>query len=492
VQIVEPESDIFVFAPTVTPDGAFVDFLRAQRTNDAIPSLWRVPFLGGKPQRLIDDVWSPVGWSPDGRRMAFVRLDIAANTAALVIADADGSDQRVVAIRTGPSLFMNLALVGAPLIRPAWSPDGSVIALYEVSTRDRLESRIVFVDVATGAETAREVHGGSRSQGLAWLGPGSLILNQPATLGRPAQLWRMSYPDGVISPLTNDLSIYAGVDIDAARESLVTSRLDRRTSLWISDAEGESIEIVPSFPFGGLTVWVGWLGDRVLYGATTPDGRQSIAALDPGGGAPQEIWPEGTIGAAGSPDGNTVVYSHDAGLWRLDDAERRPVPLVEGDASFPIISPIEREVIFVSYRSGVQSPWIVPLDGGEPVEVVREPASAGSLDISPDGRRLLFASTAGYVVCDLPACANRRDLPPLGALGRWMPDGQGIAYVDQAGINIWSVPIDGGAPRQITHFAAGSPDTTIAAFAWSHDGKHLAIVRATESSDIVLLQGLRE
>ena len=42
-----------------------------------------------------------------------------------------------------------------------------------------------------------------------------------------------------------------------------------------------------------------------------------------------------------------------------------------------------------------------------------------------------------------------------------MPDGEAIAYVDTSGLNIWSVPLGGGPPRQITHFK----DRTIAQFA---------------------------
>src|SRR5262249_16622365 len=68
--IAPPEPGIVISAPTFTPDGTFVDFLRFDLRSFAGPTLWRVPFLGGKPRQLLGNVWSPVGWSPDGRRMA--------------------------------------------------------------------------------------------------------------------------------------------------------------------------------------------------------------------------------------------------------------------------------------------------------------------------------------------------------------------------------------------------------------------------------------
>ena len=76
-------------------------------------------------------------------------------------------------------------------------------------------------------------------------------------------------------------------------------------------------------------------------------------------------------------------------------------------------------------------------------------------------------------VCPPARTARRLALPAnaRSAPTRWTPDGQAIAYVDTSGLNIWSVPLGGGPPRQITHFT----DRTIAGFAWSHDGKRLAM-----------------
>src|SRR5690606_34718279 len=175
-QIVAPEPDVLVAAPTVTPDGRFVDFIRLRMTDEPLtPRLWRVPFLGGVPQRIADGVWSPVGWSPDGSRMAFTRLDSSTSTTALVLADAEGGAEQVVATRTLPRIFLNLGVVGRPPVRPAWSPDGGTVALLEVGTGSGFELRVVFVDAATGTTTALDAQGAWSAQSLAWLGPRSLV-----------------------------------------------------------------------------------------------------------------------------------------------------------------------------------------------------------------------------------------------------------------------------------------------------------------------------
>jgi len=48
--------------------------------------------------------------------------------------------------------------------------------------------------------------------------------------------------------------------------------------------------------------------------------------------------------------------------------------------------------------------------------------------------------------------------------------------------------IDGSAPRQLTHFTDGK---AIGHYAWSRDGRQLAISRAAQASDIVLFTGLK-
>src|SRR5437899_9094831 len=75
------EKDLFQFNwigdPQVSPDGARVVFVRVtvnDRRDSYDTSLWTVSTAGGEPQRLTSgrrDA-SP-RWSPDGKRLAFVR-----------------------------------------------------------------------------------------------------------------------------------------------------------------------------------------------------------------------------------------------------------------------------------------------------------------------------------------------------------------------------------------------------------------------------------
>ena len=100
VEILPPEPGIRLFAPAVTPDGTFVNYLK--RVGPQRFELWQIPFLGGAPRQLLTGIGSGVGFSPDGRRMAYVRSDGAGKT-EVVIAAADGSGAQVLATRQQPN-----------------------------------------------------------------------------------------------------------------------------------------------------------------------------------------------------------------------------------------------------------------------------------------------------------------------------------------------------------------------------------------------------
>jgi hypothetical protein len=55
---------------------------------------------------------------------------------------------------------------------------------------------------------------------------------------------------------------------------------------------------------------------------------------------------------------------------------------------------------------------------------------------------------------------------------RFTPDGQGFAYVDASGRNVWTRSFKGGEPRQLTPFTDGR---LVMALAYSRDGKRLAV-----------------
>jgi Tol biopolymer transport system component len=488
VQIVAPER-VGVDGLTVTPDGNYVDFRRAAREGTA---LWRVSFLGGTPKKLLENIDTPIGWSPDGRHMAFVGQDLRRGVSELVLAEADGGNPRVLTTRKAPTSFDSLALTTRPSVRPAWSLDGRVIAVPGALRAPTLQQQIVFVDSTTGVEHAFPVQG--TVFGLDWLNAGSLVLNQVVEAGAPSQLWRLAYPSGPVTRLTNDLSSYVDVSVTAARDSLVTTKTDRRVAIWVGDGSGANAkEVVPSTQSSGASDDLTWAADRLLF-TSTIGGQRTISSVSEKGGTSQEVVTQG-VSPTTTSDGRTVVFrSTDParqGLWKVTDGGR-PVKVVGESAGWPSVTHDDRAVVFTSPSGGVQSLWMVSMDGGAPTQVANRFAAAPIL--SPDGKAVAFQTQndqgrPAYAICDLPDCSSLRFLPPLlGLRIGWTPDSTGFLYVTGTPQNLWVESLDGKPPRQLTHF---TDDRQIADAAWSRDGKRLAIARTTTTTDIVLFRGLK-
>ena len=118
---------------------------------------------------------------------------------------------------------------------------------------------------------------------------------------------------------------------------------------------------------------------------------------------------------------------------------------------------------------------------------------AGGAEFSPDGQSLAYplrVSTGHWVIAIVPASGDKPirtiGLPAGAALGHWAPNGQAIDYVklQNGADNIWRAPLDGGPPNLLTHFDSG----VMWQFAWSHDGKKLALSRGSRTQDLVLIR----
>ena len=111
LQLVAP-MDVNHWRIAFSPDTSYVYFIRGE---GFIGTLYRVPVIGGMAQKLVIDVDTGPTFSPDGKRMAFVRH--ASTVDNLVIANSDGAGEKMLATREA------MAAVG----QPAWSPDGEKI-----------------------------------------------------------------------------------------------------------------------------------------------------------------------------------------------------------------------------------------------------------------------------------------------------------------------------------------------------------------------------
>jgi eukaryotic-like serine/threonine-protein kinase len=488
VQIVAAERGISLFGATFTPDATSVDFVR--QAVGAPAEIWRVPFLGGTPKLLVKDVSSGIGWAPDGRHIAFLRSRFTPTLSTqLIVAAPDGGQQEVLATSAVDSPTVSLIAPWRPNIPPAWSPDGSLIAITVVNVKDR-QGGVLFLDTRGGTTREVTVPNGITS-GLDWLDPRSLVVNLRAQLGAPNQLFRLAYPAGPMTRLTNDPIDYVGISLSSDR-SLVTGRREARMDVWVGDGEAATgTDVVQRVPVS-LERLV-WSGDQLLYGAFV-GGRPTILSVTPGGRTSEEVIVDALTPGVTS-DGRTIVFvssSTDSllDLLTADASGRRISQLVPSiTASSVVVTPDDRSVLFSSLAGGTVSIWMVPIGGGTPTKLT----DGASVAVSPDGGSMAYTAQeadgrSSLRVCSLPGCTSSRAIGTavFDAAAAWTPDGRGVAYASEG--NVWVQPLSGGAPRQLTRFA---DNRSIGSFAWSRDGKRLALTRSTATHDIVLFRGLK-
>jgi len=503
IQIVRP-AEVWYQSVTFSPDGDYVFYVLTDTQNAT--ALYRVPALGqdGSPIKLMGGVTSGVSLSPNSKQITFVRHDPANQEARLMVADADGTNEQILATRKSPESFGR----GPFTARPAWSPDGKVIACSVwVPDSQGLYANVLAVNVADRVEKVLLPHKWSEVTDVTWLSDGSgLLMNAKEQEASFWQLWLLSYPGGEARRITGDLSDYArSVSLTADSTALISMQEQTLSNIWVS----------PSGHGGPATQITSGAG-RYFDLYWTPDG-QILYASDASGSA--EIWEmesDGTgakqltagigrnYGPVASPDGRYIIF-HSTRLgrtfhiWRMDADGSNPKQLTSGntESNFAQISPDGQWVVYTQIvSSGAQNVWKVSIDGGTPVQLTDKDSLRPS--ISPDGKMIACwqsdnQPSSTWHIALIPFAGGPPvkllEIPPgvAASWGQpllWSPDGSAVTYVDQLNAvnNVWSQPIDGGKPTQLTDFKSDQ----IFSFNWSRDGK-LVLSRGVSTSDVVMI-----
>ncbi len=490
VQILPPDAVTFA-GLTFSPDGNYIYFVRSKETNLLYNDLYQMPVLGGTPRQLVRDIDAPVSFSPDGRQFAFIRGVPDKDEVHLLVAQADGSGERLLA--RIPAVVM-----GGFFFGPAWSPDGKTIVVTRSEITMGIKSVVSTVAVSDGKLS--DVYRSSNYVGQArWLADGSGLL---AAIGDPSQgfrgqLWHISIPGGEARRVTNDLLDYELYSLDLTRDRKTLVAIESRTDsdVWVAPAGdasrarritsgGPAVGSLSWMP-DGLIVFSNWNGELVTL---RPNGsnRMVIAPGDQNNNSPE---------ACGG--GRYLVFSsfrnEKVNIWRIEEDGSNPTQLTnETFAYVPSCSPDGKWVLY-SLANDL-SLWRMPIQGGTPTQLKTLNRNSPRARVSPDGKMLAYTawgatpsnpSVLTVVPIDGGEPLYKFDLP-AGARGfRWAPAEKALDYpLTRGGVsNIWRLPLAGSPSKQITDFDS----QLIYSFDWSRDGKDLAVARGTTSRDVILI-----
>jgi Tol biopolymer transport system component len=445
---------------------------------------------------LIPDVHSPVTFSPDGAQIAFIRRVDEPRQTSIVLADADGKNQRTLLTRTWPQAFSTLGL--------AWSPDGKTLAVAtkEVDGQDELVAvNIVDGDVKRIGERAWGVAGN-----LAWLPDGKavVLLARQNAVARKSYVWRVPYPAGEAKKITDDVSLYLTNSLSVSSDGrLAVLQGFIHSAIWVAPrgdvkrARRVLQGIAPRYEgVDGLA----WTADRrLLYTAYTGD-NLSIWSMASDGGQLRHLTRSdpGVVDTqmCVTADGRYMVFQSNRSraleIWRANTDGTRLTQLTTGGGnSLPSLSADGRWVVYTSTRHGRATLWRIGIDGGKAVQVTDRPSSWPQ--VSPDGTRIAHTAPADSTDARLTIIPFEHGsplksfpVPRSGLIGRrvmrWTPDGSAIIYKDDMR-GLWRQGLDQAQP-QLVH---GFEELTVQHLAWSFDGKDLAYTSGLTTQEIILI-----
>jgi Tol biopolymer transport system component/DNA-binding winged helix-turn-helix (wHTH) protein len=495
-------ADKLIHTTTFSPDGRFVYFLTSER-KDGSTSLYRVSTIGGTIAKLLDNINGPVSFSPDGTEMVFYRFTKPIEETALIIADKDGKNQRVIATRDSPNLFGN----------PSWSPDGKLIAVAEYGNfeGDR-KNRIAAIELSDGSVSELSTEYWDTVYRMNWLPDGRGLVfvgtrEKEAYSTRRDQVYLVSFPDGRSRRLTTDGNRHEVNSLGVASNGAILAVSGNRSSqLWSMDAGGDQATAfqISKGSADGRAGLCPLPDGRISYIARTGEELNVWLANADGSDARQIATGYSAIEELRSdPNGKFLVFSSivegNNRLFRVETngSDLKQLTFGEGREIDSTVSPDGEYVVYDTLRSRNEASYPllfrVAANGGEPEQLGAVECSQPAY--SPDGKMIscIGANNEAIVTSADNGDEIRRFSFPTNATSNfgtgWLPDSSALTLIinEKAASNIWVFPLDRDEPRRLTNFTSG----VIYRFAFSPDGSRLFLARGYPAQDAVLITNYR-
>jgi len=434
---------------SLSPDGKVLAFTSKEEEGTNKPqeiSIYTIPVDGGIAKRLTDPGTREPAFSPDGKKIAYVKL-YRSKERRLV------KDIWVIPASGGtPVLFSDLPGRGRG---PVWSPDGKMIAFNREPGVDNESNEIWIVPVSEDGKAAAA----------------------PTKIKLPLSTYDF------LAGWTSDNKI-----------GLNLQNPPHRAIYTVPASGGNAVQVTPAgwpchprWSPDGKRIFFRWDG---IASVPSEGGEISIGPLDADSKI-SEALPGG--GNAVSPDGEKIVFSGAKMVFRdnkknyevdiytipIEGGEPNKLTISPGQDRFPCWSPDGKKIAFIRY--GYAEPWkemsicIVPTEGGE----VRQLTSGShrvlwsTIAWSPDGKSIAyFSDDKAIKVIPVQGGESRvvvkvKDVSGHSELA-WSPDGSKLVYSSKG--SIWAVLLDGGEPEEIKT----GLDAKANHISWSPDGRKLA------------------
>jgi eukaryotic-like serine/threonine-protein kinase len=472
---------------TFSPDANYIYCVRRDESEHTIAALYSAPMLGGTPRLLVRDVDSPITFSPDGKRFAYLREHHDTPNFDLFLMNSDGTPDRALLTNT---------MLPTDSDVPVWLPTGKTIVIPIVQTTQDSLGGLMAVDITTAKREEVALSPQRIYYEPTWMPGTDGLLVSTVSVERglqQRQLGFVSYPKGEFRPLTTDTNDYYHPSVSADGKVIAAEEIHFIFELSVAPAANpDELQAVPLMSHQPIYRW-NWMPDGKLI---IPQG-DVIRLVSPAGGESVLLSNDKWIPAEAVSCGKYVVFraiprtgGASVNLWRIDTAGVTQLTFGRNEQSLQC-SPDGKWVYYLGLQEN-QALKRVPVEGGSPETVIEDPSSGYSL--SPDGKlvsTLDIRELDHKLVLNIFSIAEKKTTyhnidPRASDPVRFAPAGNAVVYkVREKGVdNLWLQPLDGSAFRQLTHFTA----ERISMYEFSADGSRIAIERGHNESDAVLLR----
>ncbi|MEW6129028.1 MAG: protein kinase [Acidobacteriota bacterium] len=470
------------------PDSQHIFYRQMDAIERGFFHLYRVPTAGGASEKIIALADSFISFSPDWREIAFRKEDFDNQKSQILIANADGTGERVIVERNRAEGFT---------YDPAWSPDGKTIVCWvNDAIPDIQEFSLVSINVADGAMSPLGSTKWRWPNPLRWMPDGKeLLVNAIAHAGEWFQIFRVAFPSGDIERVTNDFYKYEGVSLTADGASLLTVQGRQETNIYVAPAQ-EPMNLQRLTEMSGLLYYgIAWTPDgKIVYGSNA-GGRRNIWMMEADGSHLQQITKDSfaNYDPIVTPDGRYIVYQCERtgrfNIWRVNIDGSNPIQLTNGDIELrPCVTPDSRWVVFEGKKNEVAYLGKVSIDGGEVQEVI--PQTCNYAKVSPDGKTVaceywLESWKPSLSIFPIDGGKPIKSFVPRPSDWQWSTDSRSLILVDhtQGFSNLFRASLINNSRTQLTNFK----NDRIFAYALSRDGKKLAMLRGSVSSEVIII-----
>ena len=239
------------------PDGTHL-LLKSGGTAQGRPSLWKVSIMGGSPQKVMEDA-NDGAVSPDGSKIAFLRGDAGASREIWVMGSDGSNPHRIVQAtlpeasvtegrETNKQPYKEVLLSGV-----AWSPDGRRVAYlrsFDVNSAGPLfvKRSLETVDVDGGIPKVLEVST-QLLPVVGWAAAGRVLYANridPAGERYDFGIWsvrvnqKSGEPQGRPLQLTKGVGPIGGLSVSADGRRLILWRLNANPQVFLAEIDAET------------------------------------------------------------------------------------------------------------------------------------------------------------------------------------------------------------------------------------------------------------